>query len=146
MYKKLDDRREVFIGPIPRVITIFGFGAILLLLALIIVVAGLTKYKKTLQVPVLMTSSGMVAQVDAAAFSQLKQVGSLSVKVPVIDAIIIAKPDLKHFVLDKDKIIVPLTPLTDSLLKNLQIRGEVFCKADFVVENATLLQSVFKKR
>ncbi len=142
MYKVIDDTKtDIFLNPIPRWITHYGFGAIIVLLVVLIGVATFIKYPTSIILTVTITKTTAAAQTDFETYQKLKSAQEISINTPFaqIKGMLIKSSGYAQ----NTQLVVPII-VVDSIIQKLPFKDKIVCKGEVTIENKSLLARIIK--
>jgi hypothetical protein len=144
MFKKIDDRSELFFSPIPRWITHTGFIILVCILLALVFASSYMRYPHTVKLPVILDGQKAYSHVSFTTFRALKQGAAISIDVPTSNVPLKGTLDINASVIEKDKMVVPVI-LNTSDLNSIRFRGEFHSRGEIVLENRSLLKKLLSR-
>jgi hypothetical protein len=142
MYKAIDDQKtDIFLSPIPRWITHYGFGATIALLIVLFAVASFVKYPTTISLNITITKSKTTAEVDFETYRKLLPSQKIEINTPFATIEGIASKSNSYAF--NNAIIMPVI-LPDTTVQKLPFKDKMICEGRVVVENKSLIWKIFK--
>jgi hypothetical protein len=142
MYKAIDDQKtDIFLSPIPRWITHYGFGATIALLIVLFAAASFVKYPTTISLNVTIRKKSTTAEVDFETYQKLLPSQKIEISTPFVTITGITSKS-KSYAINKS-IIVPVI-IADSTVQKLPFKDKIICEGKIVIENKSLLYRIFR--
>jgi hypothetical protein len=142
MYKIIDDKKtDIFLSPIPRWITHYGFGATIALLIVLFAAASFVKYPTTISLNVTIRKKSTTAEVDFETYQKLLPSQKIEISTPFVTITGITSKS-KSYAINKS-IIVPVI-IADSTVQKLPFKDKIICEGKIVIENKSLLYRIFR--
>ena len=143
MYKIIEDsKNDLFLNPIPKWITFYGFWiSVLLFLCLLILTINL-KSPNTIQLDVVISKKQSYVKTDFETFSQLKYEQNIKINLPLNSTLIQCKLYKNKSWIERKTIYIPVC-VQDSILKSVNFKNEINCKGSLILENKTLFENIF---
>lgn len=144
MFKKIDDRSELFFSPIPKWITRTGFVILVCILLALVLASSYMRYPHTVNLPVVLDGQKAYSRIDFATYRTLRQGTPISIDIPTRKGPLKGILDLNGSIIEKDRVSVPIT-INSPELRTLQFRGELHSHGEIVLDDRTLLQKLVSK-
>jgi hypothetical protein len=140
--KKINDDAELFLAPIPRWVTHYGFLFLLLLFLIIGALITIVRYPEKKDVTVILTKNGAYAMIDFDTYKILGPNQQITVDAPVIGKrtgrINMASTELSH------DMAVSKLHLSSGFSSGL-IRDTAWCKGEIILTDKPLFSRILNK-
>jgi hypothetical protein len=139
MYKNIEDKSEIFITPIPRKITHFGFRLIMLLTVIIAFMAATIKPVKHLTYPLTINAHERYIEMNIDDFGKIKNITKATLRLPFSDTTVQLYLDTKNTEIWRSKLHIPVV-MDSTTLSDLKIRESLNYFAEINFYDQSLLQ------
>jgi hypothetical protein len=143
MYKNIEDKSEIFITPIPRKITHFGFRFIILLTLVLVFMAASIKPSKQLTYPLTISMHEKYIEMNISDYEQIKSTSKATLRVPLSDTAIDIYLDKKNTEIWQNKLHIPVV-IDSTVLSGLKIKGKMNYVAEINLNEQSLLQKAMR--
>lgn len=144
MYKKINDRSDLFLDRIPRWVTHNGFFLMLLLIGIVIFCASLLTIPKTARFRVIINNQQATAVVAFPVYRQMHNGQELTVHSPLQDEPLEGTVDLQRSWSEKNMVYIPIS-LKAPLQYKITVKDTLQGSGEMLLEKSTLLQKALSK-
>lgn len=146
MFKKIDDlKSDLFLNPIPKWITVFGFWGIIILFFGLVSFSALFPYSNTILLDVSIKAKGAFVKTNFDNFSQFYEGQTISINIPTlekpIDGILIKEKAL----INKNMIFIPVS-YSQKSINSLRFTDEIICKGTIITNKGSLLDKLLNSK
>jgi hypothetical protein len=141
-YKIINDKSELFLAPIPKWITHYGFILMLFIGLLLLFFSFVIKYPETKNVTVLLTKRNAFVIMDFDTYKYITPHQNMKITVPIIGQLnATIEPDATQ--LTHNSVINNLSIKTDRY--SGIIKDTVYCKGEITLNNFSLMERLINK-
>ena len=140
MIKDIKNQSDYFFPPIPRWVTHYGFGIMVLLLIGFLLAASQISYVDIQQFDVVLTKNSQTAKLDFNLYKKLKSRQPIMVDGPFQRPL---KGYLQKQIIDaKDTYVIVPVVFSDTAINPLPITGQLLCKGSLRISRGSLLRNL----
>jgi hypothetical protein len=143
-YKKIDDKKtELFLEPIPRWITSYGFVTMLILASAIFLFSYFFELPRTLSVSVHLDKQTIFTVLTFDQSIHIIDGSAIYIKTPFQKAPIIGKINKNGMWAEGNKVYIPVT-IDQSILRDMAFKKELDCNGEILIDKASIFSKLFQ--
>jgi hypothetical protein len=144
MFKNIDDRADLFLTPIPKWITRYGFVSMILIVFGLVIFTSIVRFPQNIDIPVVIEKNRILAETDFSSFQNIYAGQKIRIEIPFLNTEIEGNLEKANAWVENRTIFVPIA--TQGSMGQIPFNTKLACQGHVTLENETLLKRIFERK